>query len=333
MKTSCVLALYNGSKYISEMLHSIINQSVKVDEIIIVDDASTDNSLEIVNEIIYYHSDQNIKLILNNINLGVVKTFERALKESCGELIFLADQDDVWIENKVGVILAHATNNPEIDLFYSDGYIVNENLCNITLISSHFYLDYIYKSKKRIRLAYELGNFVPGCTMALRRTFVDSHLPIPQNIISLHDGWFAHIAHFKNTSFYINEKLIKYRQHENNYSGTKKKSLKAKLSRLLDYEYRYQSVIKHENEYYQKLKVFQTDDITRKNLINRYYYFETFRKFYYDNSYFEKHLSASLKLLFDYTIHFRFRYLIKILIFEVNLYAKKFNISIKGASK
>lgn len=141
MKTSCIMASYNGSKYISEMLKSIINQSELIDEILIIDDNSDDNTCDIILSIINDYHDVNIQLFINEFNQGVTKSFESGINRANGDLIFLADQDDIWMHNKVQIFLEIAKSNPNLNLFYSDGYIVDSNLKELTLISSFFYKD------------------------------------------------------------------------------------------------------------------------------------------------------------------------------------------------
>ena len=94
---SVALACYNGENFIYEQIQSIINQTITDLEIIICDDKSTDNTIDIIHNI----KDKRIKLYQNNIQLGVVKNFEKAISLCNGEYIALSDQDDVWVEKKL----------------------------------------------------------------------------------------------------------------------------------------------------------------------------------------------------------------------------------------
>ena len=101
MKTSVVISTYNGEKYIIEQLESIRTQSVPVDEVLIFDDCSKDNTVEIcINYIKMFHLI-GWKIKRNEQNLGFVKNFIYGLYETSGDVIFLADQDDIWKYNKV----------------------------------------------------------------------------------------------------------------------------------------------------------------------------------------------------------------------------------------
>ena len=98
MKLSVAVCTFNGEKYISEQLNSIINQTLAVNEIIICDDQSSDSTIEIINSFIEKYPTL-IKLYQNKINLNVNKNFEKAITLSTGDYIFLSDQDDVWEKN------------------------------------------------------------------------------------------------------------------------------------------------------------------------------------------------------------------------------------------
>ena len=101
MKTSLVMAIYNGEKYIIEQLESIRNQTVKIDEAIFIDDCSTDNSYHMVHQFIDGYQLMNWKLIKNENNLGYRNNFKKGLELASGDIVFLSDQDDKWHNNKV----------------------------------------------------------------------------------------------------------------------------------------------------------------------------------------------------------------------------------------
>ena len=112
MKISVCMATYNGEQFIHEQLESILGQLEGDDEIVIVDDASTDKSVRIAERF----SDKRIRIFRQARNCGVLKTFERALKEATGEIIFLADQDDIWRPDKVSKIKSLFSARPDLSL-------------------------------------------------------------------------------------------------------------------------------------------------------------------------------------------------------------------------
>ena len=126
MKTSVALCTYNGDKYLSEQLDSILNQSIQVDEIVICDDKSTDGTHDIINQ--YYSKYPNIvKFYLNETNLRSVKNFEKAISLCTGDIIFLSDQDDSWLPEKVAEMTSYFDLNPTISVLATNANCMDEN--------------------------------------------------------------------------------------------------------------------------------------------------------------------------------------------------------------
>ena len=204
------MATYNGEKYLKEQIDSLLNQSYKNIEIIIVDDCSKDNTVNIIKE--YQHQFNNIKLFVNEQNVGVSKTFEKAIVESTGEYIALCDQDDIWMLDKIE-ILVNAFGKE--DAVYSNSLLVDEagNSMNIE-----------FKSIMKMQSYYSgapflLSNCVPGHTIMVRTNFVKTLLPIPAR--TLFDLWIGFAAAATNGIKFIDKVLVHYRQHNNNAVGTR----------------------------------------------------------------------------------------------------------------
>ena len=209
IKISAVMATYNGAKYISEQLDSILAQTLAPNEIIIVDDCSVDKTWQILNE--YAQCNPKIKLYRNNVNLGVVKTFEVALTLCTGEFIALADQDDYWLPNKLELLMANIGDNW---LIHSDAYIVDESL---NVISESY--NRIKPYHDNSLAMYLLRNNVTGCTVLLHRDLLRLALPFPSNVI-MHDHYLALCAKYYSRIGYLNRPLLKYRQHTQNVVGS-----------------------------------------------------------------------------------------------------------------
>lgn len=207
------MATYNGEKYIKEQLDSIIPQIGPEDEIIISDDGSTDSTLQIIRS----YKDPRIKILefkreksgIEPVKL-VTTNFENALKESKGDIIFLSDQDDVWMPDKVKVSLYYL-----IDLGYdyieSSCYIVDQNLNNAKPSINE---------RKHFNKWTSIFGWAPfrGCLSAFKRPVLETALPFPSNLQS-HDRWIAWIACFKYKYFIgTPERLIKYRRYDGNVS-------------------------------------------------------------------------------------------------------------------
>lgn len=218
MTISVAICTYNGEKFIEDQIKSILNQSVKVDEIIIGDDGSKDNTLIKIEKLLI-HSGISYKIISNRTNLGYRKNFENVILNTNGQIVFLCDQDDVWMDNKVEVMLAHFIDNPRCMLCFSDAYLVNEELKNLPL--SLWDVVYYSKNRKKFTSWWELflsGYYVTGATTAIRKELFDKAYPFSD--VWQHDGWLAMYAAAQNGIEEEPMKLIKYRQHGNNQIGT-----------------------------------------------------------------------------------------------------------------
>lgn len=122
MKVSVAMATYNGAAYIKEQISSILEQDLSVDEIVISDDGSQDNTLELIQEF----QDDRIKLFTDNKKHGFVGNFEHAITKCTGDIIFLADQDDVWWPNKVKKFVEVFEQIPSAKLVFSNGDIIGK---------------------------------------------------------------------------------------------------------------------------------------------------------------------------------------------------------------
>jgi glycosyltransferase involved in cell wall biosynthesis len=208
MKISVCMATYNGSKYIHQQLSSILPQLKASDELVIVDDASGDSTIEVIRAF----SDPRITLISNEQNLGVLKAFEKALCCATGDLIFLSDQDDIWFDDKVQKITAAFEQSPEVTLVLSDATIIDGN--GRELCESFF-------SKRGSFGPGLLPNIIRnkylGCTMAFKREMLEHFLPFPPKI-PMHDMWMGIVNDIYGKTYFIDEPLIRYRRHGKNAS-------------------------------------------------------------------------------------------------------------------
>ena len=207
---SVCIATYNGEKYIEEQLLSILNQISEADEIIISDDSSNDLTLEKIRGI----NDKRIKIYENNKFRSPIFNFENALMKAKNDLIFLSDQDDIWEENKIKIMKKELQN---YDLVVSDCIVVDENLK--ILENSFFYL----RNSGRGIIKNLYKNTYLGCCMAFNRKILEKALPFPKNI-PMHDIWLGIIGESFGKTIFINDKLMRYRRHNNNASPTAEKS-------------------------------------------------------------------------------------------------------------
>ena len=210
MKVSVCMAVYNGEKYIEEQLASIMPQLGADDELVISDNCSTDRTLECIERF----QDGKIKVVRYGNLLSQIYNFENALKYASGDVIFLADQDDIWMPNKVEVMKSMLETR---DLVCSDCQVVDAE--GKVLRESYFAMNGCRKGfiKNLIR-----NNYL-GCCVAFRRRLLKIALPFPRKIV-VHDFWIAGLAEIFGTTGFCHEKLMKYRRHGENMSTTTEKS-------------------------------------------------------------------------------------------------------------
>jgi len=203
---SVCLPTYNGSKYIIQQLNSILSQLSDEDEVIVSDDCSEDNTCELVENL----KDKRIVILREKKFPNYVFNFEHAIKNAKGDLIFLCDQDDVWLPNKVEVMSRHLK---EFDLVLSDCFVTDSDL---TVVHPSYFS--IRKTVQNKYLSLIAGSPYLGCCIAFKRSVLSKALPFPQNVNS-HDIWIGNIAAFFYKVKFIDDKLIYYRRHNGNTSN------------------------------------------------------------------------------------------------------------------
>lgn len=217
-----LLATYNGEKYLEAQLESILNQTYSNFRLLISDDCSSDNTKKILEK--YKEKDNRIITFFQEKNLGVIKNFEFLLKQVENKYYMFSDQDDIWKKNKIEKSIKKMEEF-NCDLVYTDLEVVDENL-NV-IYSSYWKLKGIYKKIKKYNNfeSLYLNNFITGCTIISKKEFIEKVLPLPNTSkYVLHDYWIPLIISQYGKIDYIEEPLIKYRQHKNNKIGSKKRS-------------------------------------------------------------------------------------------------------------
>lgn len=225
MNISTAICTYNGEKYIEKQLKSIINQHLQVNEIVICDDISDDNTISIIKKIKENTPNISWKIIENTHRLGVRKNFEQAISLCSGDLIFLSDQDDIWLPHKTEHIVNYLKNNPQVNLVFTDAILIDEN-DNVKTQHSLFDATGL-KSLKEVwdaGLQFEIENVeqrLLGSTFGIRKEFAFSCLPFSTKVSNYHDGQLAMNAVIQSCIGMLPEQLIKYRLHSNNTVGLK----------------------------------------------------------------------------------------------------------------
>lgn len=228
MKISVAFIVYNGARYMRKQLDSILAQSHKVNEIIVCDDASSDNTKEILEEYKNKHPDLFF-LHYNKENIGPSKNIEKAIQACTGDIILLADQDDYWEANKVVTIVKWFEANPTMNGVFTNGSLMNSN----GEIDNKFGLwDVMSFPYNKVNNSQDLKlyintveNSVTGATLAIRNNLAFLKQPFPLIKYLVHDRWLAINLAETNSLGILNEKLIRYRIHSDQTIGGKTENI------------------------------------------------------------------------------------------------------------
>ena len=224
------MATYNGERFLEQQLLSLQKQTRTVDEVIIMDDCSTDQTTVIVTEFIQKHQLDNWKFCTNKTNQGFIGNFFNAIEETTGDIIFFCDQDDEWFADKIEKMTEIMEKNPNIlalnsavklideegkslDIKQKKGYC-NENILHKALETNtltEFSFEYIVKT-----------NISPGCTMCIRKELKEKALKYKEKCIEAkfpHDWFMNLIASMEKGTYFFNKPFTGYRMHGNNTIG------------------------------------------------------------------------------------------------------------------
>ncbi|GAA5436424.1 glycosyltransferase [Deinococcus aquaticus] len=207
---SVCIAMYNGDRFLRDQISSILLDLEKDDEIIVIDDCSSDSSLKILDSF----QDDRIKIYGNDRNIGVIKSFEKAIKLSTGHFIFLCDQDDIWIKGKREKMLDglryHQLVVCNADIIDQNGHPTGDGFFKIRNSGSGFVKNLI-------------KNTYIGCCMAFRSELKEMIMPFPDKI-PMHDQWIGLMSETKSPSLFIEDRLVGYRRHSGNVTSMKRGS-------------------------------------------------------------------------------------------------------------
>jgi len=200
---SVAMCTYNGAPFLAGQLDTLVNQTYKSIEIVVVDDCSTDETFDILTT--YAAKYPQLKVFQNKSNLGFIGNFERALSLCTGELIALCDQDDLWHPQKIELQVNLIGDNIFV---YHDSEFIHENGTSINKKMSD--LMNLYRGgEPEVFLFF---NCVSGHAILMKRILLDYALPLKKEYF--HDWWFAYVATNLGTIDFIPQCLVKYRQHD-----------------------------------------------------------------------------------------------------------------------
>lgn len=277
---SVAMAAYNGERYILKQLETIRQQSLSVDEVIIMDDGSSDATVDVVQTYINkYHLD-NWHIFQNEKNKGYALNFYEAIKRCSGSLVFLCDQDDLWYPDKVKIVASLMDAHKDImsvstsyDLCDAEGEIIpNPGISHVRTKNDG--------TIEHLSLNDFMGtSCVRGCTMCIRKSIIDGEKLYDLKSNLGHDWLLNVYACLKGKNVYFNRRLSAYRIHQNNssFSVNEKKALKStaekrilglkeELTALKDLKNRSDIDLKTKKDFINEIRFARC----RKNIIQNY---------------------------------------------------------------
>lgn len=213
LTVSACMAAYNGGAFVEAQLKSVLSQMKATDQVVIVDDGSTDDTIQRIAEV----GDPRVRVLRHERNLGVVATFEDALRLATGDILFLCDDDDVWAPTKAGRFLEVFRSRPDVQIVTSRVRMIDEAgqpLADSRINREGRFLPGFWRNV--------FMNHYQGSAMVIRASLLGGVLPFPLRRSFLHDAWIGTRNELLGgKTAFINEDLLFYRRHSNNASRRK----------------------------------------------------------------------------------------------------------------
>lgn len=232
------MCTHNGARFVGEQVRSILAQSRPVFEVVVSDDASTDDTVQIIERAWngIGAGGPTLRILRNEVALGVTRNFEQAIMATSGELVSLSDQDDSWAPNRVELLAAEFESRPTVGLLFSDARLIDENghALPTTLFEA---LEISPGELRAVRGGAATSilfrrNLVTGATVMFRRSLVDQAVPIDPEWV--HDEWMAVVASIVSEIDWLPDLLVDYRQHGSNEIGVSAPTLAYKIGRVFE---------------------------------------------------------------------------------------------------
>lgn len=224
---SVVIATYNGERYIKEQLTSIFKQHCRPDEIVVCDDNSSDRTVDIC-ETELKKEKIKYRIIEHKKNQGVCKTFFEGIRLAQGDIVFLCDQDDYWLPDKIDVMVSYLMT--EYELVMSNAIIVDEKLKRYGTLWDA--IDFVPKENNCDQINEMLKrNYFTGMNMCFSKKIIPMNIDVK---FMLHDEFIGWCGLLKGKVKFVNKELAMYRQHSGNVVGVNKHSKFVSLSKTID---------------------------------------------------------------------------------------------------
>lgn len=242
-----VISVYNGASYLEEQIISLMGQDYKKINILVRDDDSTDNSIDIIKKI-HKNFPDKIKIVVEDSGrIGPIQSFSKLLSRCESNYLMLCDQDDIWLPYKISKTLSsmHAAEQRYGStipiLVHTDLNVVDKELSQI---APSFFKYQNLNPRLGMKLNRQMvQNVVTGCTVMINRPLANLALPIPENAV-MHDRWLALVAALFGHVVYLDEATILYRQHSENSVGANRWGVRRVMHQARSIEAAHKSIIR-----------------------------------------------------------------------------------------
>lgn len=228
-----LLSTYNGSKYLPDLVISLINQTYQNWRLLIRDDGSTDGTIDLIERFSEQYPNKIVHVVDNLHNLGPGQSFSQLMAYSNADLVMFCDQDDYWLSSKIEVTLEEMLvleeEFPHTPLLVHTDLTVADT--NLEVIAKSFWSYQNINPKKKHFRDLLIQNIATGCTVMINKKLKELAYPVPTQAI-MHDWWVALVASTYAGIHHIDESTILYRQHGENNTGASKYSLRNFLHRF-----------------------------------------------------------------------------------------------------
>ena len=233
MRNSVAMCTYNGATWLREQLASIASQTCPPDELVVCDDRSNDSTVAIIRSFAS-SAPFPVRLHVNEVNLGPTANFGRAIGLCDGDIIFLSDQDDVWLPTKIARMAPLLEQSPGVGAVFGDGHVADAEmqplgytLWQATRFTPEEQEKVLARRTVEVLLKHHV---VHGATMAFRAEMRTLTLPIPVVPWSGHDSWTALLIAAVADYALVREPVIRYRLHSGNVTGIRRRSLREQIA-------------------------------------------------------------------------------------------------------
>ncbi|MEP6480450.1 MAG: glycosyltransferase family 2 protein [Rhodoglobus sp.] len=238
-RVSVALCTHNGARFVVEQVRSILEQSEPPSQVVISDDASTDDTVALVEGLwasLTPDRAPELLILRNAVALGVTRNFQQAAEACTGDLVALCDQDDIWRPERLERMVDVFETSPDLGLLFTDARLIDATGTDLGL-SLFDALEVRDADLEEIRRGDAFGvllrrNLVTGATVVFRRTLLDSASPFDPAWV--HDEWLAILAAAVSRVDWLHDSLIGYRQHGGNQIGVAAPNLRYKVARVFE---------------------------------------------------------------------------------------------------